>query len=194
MKKLYRVVSGSAMMLATYMLVSAVSFTAQAENNKVSEDTAIVPTLTKTTLPTGVLDARFTIQNHDIAVDLLKPSVDAMSKTNHPVVTGCHVAVLISDRFEITSVQCHWKGLGFESSKYIYTLFYRLRDDKDGSIFSYSLNLLDFMATRTTGEGEVQITSMGVKPEDGIVSFRTAPFGIITENSDVRQLIVRMSK
>ena len=129
---------------------------------------------------------RFTIQFHDIAVELLKPSIDKTSSSRHPVITGCHVTIVLSDRFEMVAPpQCHWDGVS-EKSRYSYTLCYRLKGGT--SLTTYSLNLRDFNSTSEWGEC-INIISMGIIPDDGIVNFKSASIKDIAGGADPRQVV-----
>ena len=130
----------------------------------------------------GPSGARFTVQHHDIAVDLLGPELDESSTAEHPMITGCHVTVLISDRHEMVSPpQCHWDGKN-ESTRYTYTLYYRLKGSNSDTITSYSINLLNFTSIARAEDRSLDVRAMGVKPEDGIVYFRTASMDDILDS------------
>jgi hypothetical protein len=129
--------------------------------------------------------AHFPLQHHDIVIEVLRPLRHKNATSDTPVITGCHVKVILSDRFEMVGLpQCHWDGVN-EKTRYAFTLNYKLKNSKEVSVTTYSLNLSDFVSMRNRGKAEdgssyADPIGMGVIPEDGIVNFRTAPVSHIT--------------
>lgn len=140
--------------------------------------------------------AKFPIQNHDIAIQVMKPRLASIP--NHwgpPVVTGVVtgvVTVVIHNRMEIVSCQSNWNGEVNSNSRYSYTLVYRLKGVKteDNWNMSYSFNLLTFSASWEKPAGHWYLVEMGVVPEDGIVTFRSAlPNESVHDGTDPRKFM-----
>ena len=135
----------------------------------------------------GFKDCTFAIQGRDVAIRLFVKNSE-LKKAEHPIIAGCHVTVLLSDRFEMTgNPQCHWDGKK-EETKYTYTLYYRLKGDIN-SVTAYSLNLLDFTSISDGESNKLCVVSMGVLPVDEKVSFRTAKYSEINDRTNPLQLL-----
>ena len=162
------------LMAAVVMSFSAISATASSE-----DDVAV--------------NAIFTVQFHDIAVMIMLPKAERSSTIDHPVISGCHVTVVLSKNYELVAPpQCHWDGIN-EKSRYSYTLYYRLSGDKSDLVISYSLNLNEFKSIYN-GEKSLKITSVSVVPNDNIVYFETADFRKISAGADAQKFVMNTEK
>lgn len=184
---------------AMMAMLVAMMFSAQAQVYEAAKVKAVVEN--PITLPTNnllgfdILD--LAVQNHDdVVIRVMGAAMDTTSTTKLPVVAGSEVVVFFSDRFELIGApQCHWNGTG-EQTRYSYTLTMKEINPKypqKDRVTSFSINLLDFAAKYTTGEGEVQVTQMGVNPKLGTVTFIAVPF-TDNERSNIRQFAARFEK
>ncbi|MEK7463553.1 MAG: hypothetical protein AAB610_00305 [Patescibacteria group bacterium] len=143
-----------------------------------------VVSLENTVSEDAIKTATFTVQHHDVAIRVVSPK-----KAGDNLVTGSHVTVYLSDRFELISTQSHWDGLSAKS-RYTYTINYRLRGTAN-THFTYSMDLAHFTSI-FIGRGQSSpavVEEIGVIPNDGIVAFEVVPFEKIVNGNNARQYL-----
>jgi hypothetical protein len=147
-------------------------------------------------LPTTVV---FKIYRQDIGVRAEGPKkAVGLTTPGHTVLMGAQITVLLSDLFEVVSVQCHWDGVSTKG-QYAYTLWYRPKEatwSETPHLSCLSFDLNDFETSYPVGgdaylvgqrgiNRAVRFERVGILPAPGSpVSFETAPAEIIARGAD----------
>ena len=186
-------------MIALFVVAHMFTTRGGAEGTEVGKKTAASGGGTSSAAPVAWENfgrkAVFRIYNN-IGVEVESPA--RKSSSTLPVITGGTVTVVLSDLYELVSVQCHWDGVS-EKSRYTYTIWHRLKGEETQTLYESSFDLARFETAYSADDDPYPsgqrgvfrttiFTEMGVlPPRGGMVAFGSAPDALIMKGTDPSQ-------